>query len=412
MRILPLALLPVIAACAERALPLPDGIHDGGAEDQAVGAVDGAVPADLAFDPLRCAFGGDFPAAAPWPMTGRCPDHAGRGAAAGPRAPRLRWSFDTGRSLDSSPVVGAGEVVYIGGRDGRLHALEGATGAPRWTKQLEAPVGVPALAVGGELLVGGYTVAGNTWFHALDAGHGTPRWTYPVFEAFGPTLDGSGRVYFAEAGRVLALRVTNGDEQGQHVVRGSLGLDPLLVGGVSLVTATTRGVETVSLRGGGGGATWSASTEPYSIGPSLAAAPDGTVWAATTEGWIFAFDGPTGAVRVRHDAGAPIAGTPAIGADGTAWFGAGSRLLALRPGDAVPRRELAAPAAVLAVILDGDGGVYAGCADGSLHAVDTATGAVRWSFTVGGALRVRPAMGSDGTLYVPSDDGRLYAIGP
>ena len=40
------------------------------------------------------------------------------------------------------------------------------------------------------------------------------------------------------------------------------------------------------------------------------------------------------------------------------------------------------------------------------------TNNVRWSYTTGGTVRSSPAIGSDGTVYVGSNDGKLYAINP
>jgi outer membrane protein assembly factor BamB len=57
----------------------------------------------------------------------------------------------------------------------------------------------------------------------------------------------------------------------------------------------------------------------------------------------------------------------------------------------------------------GDGTVYVGSDDGSLYAID-ASGQPRWSFATGGAVGSSPAIGMDGTVYVGSADGSLYAV--
>lgn len=52
---------------------------------------------------------------------------------------QLRWRYDTGDAIRSSPVIGptpggsGGEVVYLGGGDGRLYALDAETGKRRWS---------------------------------------------------------------------------------------------------------------------------------------------------------------------------------------------------------------------------------------------------------------------------------------
>lgn len=57
-----------------------------------------------------------------------------------------------------------------------------------------------------------------------------------------------------------------------------------------------------------------------------------------------------------------------------------------------------------------DGLAYAGAEDGTLHALDVATGVERWTFKAGGAIRTRAAFGPEGALYFQADDGVLYAL--
>ena len=58
-----------------------------------------------------------------------------------------------------------------------------------------------------------------------------------------------------------------------------------------------------------------------------------------------------------------------------------------------------------------DGTIYVGSKDGKLYAIYP-DGTEKWSFTTGGGVWSSPAIGSDGTIYVGSKDGRLYAIYP
>ena len=58
-----------------------------------------------------------------------------------------------------------------------------------------------------------------------------------------------------------------------------------------------------------------------------------------------------------------------------------------------------------------DGTVYVGSDDNKLYAV-TPEGQLKWSFATGMAVDSSPAVGADGTVYVGSDSHKLYAVTP
>ncbi len=58
-----------------------------------------------------------------------------------------------------------------------------------------------------------------------------------------------------------------------------------------------------------------------------------------------------------------------------------------------------------------DGTIYVGSEDHKLYAINP-DGSLKWSYATDDVVDSSPAMGSDGTLYVGSGDGKLYAINP
>ncbi len=56
-----------------------------------------------------------------------------------------------------------------------------------------------------------------------------------------------------------------------------------------------------------------------------------------------------------------------------------------------------------------DGTIYVGSNDKKLYAINS-DGTKRWEFLTGNLVYSSPAIGSDGTIYVGSDDNRLYAF--
>ena len=87
---------------------------------------------------------------------------------------RERWSHATGSRVRSSPAVGGG-TVYVGSFDGCVYALDAATGQDRWKYQTGDVVqSSPALG-GGMVFVGTRAEA----LLALDAATGAEKWRRP-----------------------------------------------------------------------------------------------------------------------------------------------------------------------------------------------------------------------------------------
>ena len=59
--------------------------------------------------------------------------------------------------------------------------------------------------------------------------------------------------------------------------------------------------------------------------------------------------------------------------------------------------------------IGGDGTVFFGCDDGSFYAV-TSGGQLRFKITAQGSISASPAIADDGTVVFVSDDGLLWAI--
>jgi outer membrane protein assembly factor BamB len=155
--------------------------------------------------------------------------------------------------------------------------------------------------------------------------------------------------------------------------------------------------------------------------------PDGVVYVGSDDDKLYAFDLKDGSTRWSFQAGpcrvAVGSGPEAarcdvdgvtVAPDG-AIFASADGLYALRPDGTLrwkfqpgPRVHCAAPPAVS---LDGTT-VYVGCQDDGLYAIDAATGTKRWEIRAGGDVDSAPAVGADGTIYVGSDDKKLYAIAP
>ena len=58
-----------------------------------------------------------------------------------------------------------------------------------------------------------------------------------------------------------------------------------------------------------------------------------------------------------------------------------------------------------------NGTIYVGSDDKKLYAVNP-DGTIRWTFLTGGAVQSSPMIGPDGRIYVGSNDKKLYSVNP
>ena len=112
--------------------------------------------------------------------------HSGRYAGPAPRQfHRVKWKFPTGDRVISSPVF-KDNVIYFGGDDGNVYAVDAATGRQIWKRATNGPVPATPAIADGTLYVGSY----DGKFYAFNAQTGALKWKFATegerrFEAKG-----------------------------------------------------------------------------------------------------------------------------------------------------------------------------------------------------------------------------------
>jgi outer membrane protein assembly factor BamB len=166
------------------------------------------------------------------------------------------------------------------------------------------------------------------------------------------------------------------------------------------------------------------------IQSSAAIGPDGTIYIGSFPGHLFALRDPGGGDRLEliwrfHPPGASsFHATPALSADGTVYIGfstggvtpeARGTFYALKaPASGIDAQvlwsvDLGLGRQTSSPTLGPDGTIYVVSGAGKLFAL-APDGTVNWTVQTGPALKAAPAVGADGTVYVASMDGNLYAI--
>ena len=122
--------------------------------------------------------------------------------------PTLRWTYQAGESVESSPAIADG-TVYVVSSAGDLLALDLASGQPRWKYSSGGEVGESSPAVGGGAAFFG-DLGGTV--HAVNVKDGSRRWTFKTGGEVksSPTLSGDLVLIGSYDTHLYALDATTG----------------------------------------------------------------------------------------------------------------------------------------------------------------------------------------------------------
>jgi outer membrane protein assembly factor BamB len=428
--ILALAALAALSACGDREELLP------GPREDVRGELGLAQAAPAALAPVAIALPVPRRTAA-WPMRGGAadndPGHAALGA-----APAPLWSVQIGegnarrRTITADPVSDGARLFAMDSLQ-RVVALDRA-GRLLWSRDLTPPSDRPGEASGGGLAVVGGTLYATTGFgelHALDAASGAPRWVQRLDAPLASPKVGGGLVHVvARDGRAWAIEASTGRLRWEipaapAAIVSAHAPGPALAG--RQVVLPFGSGEVVSALAGTGIETWRAAIFGGRLGTALAAVDDmlgdpviadGRVYVSSLSGRTIALDPATGERLWTARDGAV---SPPV-AVGGALFLASDRNQLVRldaaTGAPVWRRDLPfyladrterrdAVHALHGPVLAG-GRLWVASSDGWLRGFSPASGALAAALPVPGGAASRPIV-VDGAIYVMGADGSLNA---
>jgi outer membrane protein assembly factor BamB len=287
-----------------------------------------------------------------------------------PKAPLAQpvWTFEAGAPLWAGATFADG-VVYAGGEDGRLHALDARTGRERWSFRAGGPIRTRATVAGGEV----YFQADDGFLYGLAAG-GVERWRVRVVEK---PID---RLPF--------------DNPKSRYDR--FGSDVIVAGG-RLYLGTHDG-RVLALDAARGARVWE-----FASGDSVLAAPavdSGRVYFGSYDRFVYALDSSTGRLVWKRDTQGAVVSTPTVAAGRIVIGNRCYDLLALdvRTGEVVWKRYIWCSWVESSATIR-DGVAYVGSSDAaSVFAFDVRTGRRRWESDVYGWAWGRPAV-TEGRVY-------------
>lgn len=355
--------------------------------------------------------------------------HSGRYAGGGERIVGLQWRVPTDGDVIATPAA-AGGVVYAGSGSGVMYALDERTGDARWMVNLQSPIASSAAVAGGIVYVG--TRDGR--LHALDAATGKQRWFVPTGAVIpfpwghesgdvwssSPTIanglvlfgGGDGLLYgvSARTGSVLWRAQTGGRIRGSAAVadkRAYVGSFDGVVYAFDVASGKQvwrYDTEGTKLKSGDYG------FDRRSI-QSSPAVVNGVVYVGARDGFIYAIDAASGALKWRVDHHISwINSSPAV--DKGVLYAGSSDAHFLQAVDVATGKEIwkaqsngivwSSPAVT-------DRFAYWGDGPGRIHVTDRASGAEVSSFRTGSQVLSSPVIDGD-LLFVGSGDGGIYAL--
>jgi outer membrane protein assembly factor BamB len=284
------------------------------------------------------------------------PEHSGVYSDPAPRQfHRVKWKFQSGDRIVSSPVYAAG-VIYFGSDDGNVYAVDATDGRQLWQRKTGGPVAsTPAIA--GQLV---YVVSYDGKLYAFDTRTGKPQWKF----------------------------ATEGERRFE--AKGLHGMQPKN--------------QTIA--------------DPFDVYLSSPVVAGGTVYFGSGDGNVYALDAVSGALKWKFHTGDVVHASPAY-ADGALFFGSwdsylyavdaktGQEKWRFHGGeDPVFHNQVgfqSSPAVV-------NGVVYTGCRDSNLYAIDAATGKEKWHFNNAGSWVISsPAVVGSKVLFATSDSSLYLA---
>lgn len=342
-----------------------------------------------------------------WPQFRGSALLTGVAASAPPATLELLWTYDVGDIIESSAAIADG-VVYVGGGNGDLVALDLDSGELKWKYSTGNLIGESSPAVGAETVYIG-DLGGR--LHAVDRRDGTARWTFDTDAEIksSPILVDDLLLIGSYDGHLYALEAATGAERWKAQTEGPVHATPAIQDGLTFVAGCDERFRAIRLSDGG---------QEYEIlaGAYTGASPvlDGDrAYFGTFNYEVLALDLGERRIAWRYsdpDRSFPYYASAALSHDRVIVGGRDKIIRAIdtRTGEAAwtfaTRARVDSSAAVAG------GRVYVGSNDGRLYVLDLDSGDKLWEFETGGAITASPAI-AGGRVIVGSHDGVIYVFG-
>jgi outer membrane protein assembly factor BamB len=355
--------------------------------------------------------------------------------------PKVVWSTETGAAvwagIERDPKTG---LLFVGNENGDLHAID-RDGRIRWKLATGRPIRSQPAVIGRDL----YLASDTGFLYKLDPDTGKEQWRAKVDSGSGPRIPGSEektrwdrygssvvadekRLYFASRDKsVYAIDIKSGIEAWRVAMDDIMTATPALHGGNVIVADYAGKVRALSTRDGAVRWTYDAK---LGIPGDLVVA-EGRVLLGSRSYDLIAVDADTGKELWKHYYWFSWIESPPVVRDGVVYTGSSDATAvyainladgSLRWKTQVPGYPWQRPAVTDDLVVTGTlgRGAYPASRNGSLFALDRASGALRWIYLDAPpeeVAKTRAQWGfasapviAEGMVYAADFNGRVYAI--
>jgi len=309
--------------------------------------------------------------------------------------------FKTGNGVFSTPVIDAEERVYVGSADRRFYAFDPITCTEIWHADIGGIIDSAACIDDVKKII--YIAGGDGKVHALSMTDGHELWSKDFLHGRSKDQFSLSSNYWFEANIVL------GPDGSLYAANDDFYLYKLSPDDGHIIWSYRTGF-----------LVWSA--------PSFS--DDGCVYLPGFDHDFHALDMESGKPRWKIDLHGSLVSSAAVDDDGMIYVASfNGNVYAIDPGNARGNRKGTRKGKLKWTFQTGghvyaspavapDGVVYVGSTSGTFHAIEAATGAQKWSFYIGDAIRCSASIGPDPEraepylVYFGGGDGMLYAMTP
>jgi len=363
--------------------------------------------------------------------------HTGRTPFTGPPTPTLAWTFEATDGIVSSPSIAADGTIYVGAgwyfagaSDHHLYALN-PDGTLKWSFEgQDGFFSSPALGPDNTI----YITSLDSYMYAIeDMGtFAQQKWrTYllSIFSLSSPTIGPEGTIYAGSPSYgFYAVRPGDGSIKWSWIANWCI-ISSAAIGDDGLIYVGSKDHHLYAFDDALEAPAWGFATGTFYDGHLVDSSPaigaDGTIYFGTDPYDAFGQDpvptstnfwavNPDGTLKWSFQTGDGVESSPAIGPDGTIYFGSYDGFLyAVTDNGSEGTLKWKFPTGGEvdgSPTVDGDGVIYFGSRDATIYALYP-DGTVKWTFATDDGIESSPTIDDRGYLYIGSFDGNLYALG-